>query len=1265
MKRKIKSIISLLLIIVLSLSYTTAFSAWDGYIEEESIDGRTTIVDMDSYQTISASGAGATIEHTKSSQYAAWWTPKTTRNVDFKENIPQDWSGYKSIQFWMYSPAVKNTMVILLVYCKSGDGYFSKTINVDWEGWKLFDLSLLDDLGQSRGGKLDNIGYIRFTSNGWGAYVEDGTELGIDDIMLKKPAKGLVGTMEDRYGEEKSNSYLEYAKDRVAIYDNTTTVLKGGVTERHDKENAGARTKVVNSNTVIPFEFFDNYLGTTTVKSGDLYTIKKDSKSVSFTKDKEEIKLNGNTAKADVVPFEEDGKLYVPVKQICDALSIPYEKYGFLSVFNDGTGSLVNNGLDEIMAYGSSYYDFTKDNVTECDFKKIEKNWREYYVGNENNDLNDPAVKKRVDEIGRYGYDLMTTMNRNPKVRNLWGTQDIAITNSMTLLYGKIYSMALAYGTYGSKLYKNEELLDAICYALDWGDRNLYGENERKGKGWRDTNEYNWWDWRIGTARNLVNTLIIMHEDIPTELYERCAISPSYFGQAASGTGTNRIDGCYIQIGCGILNRDAERIKRGRDSVDEVIWYSDFEDGMHEDGSYIYHSKHPMNGAYGVGLVEAASNIISILNDTKFETTGLLSRYVAEWFAKAYEPFYYNGSMMSMVFGRGTLSNDKSVAANVMKAYLRMLDIFDEEERPLVEAFMKEQILKNDLFYSSDLTINELNIVAKIMNDDSIKPRSDYFMNKVYYNMDRFVQHSPKYSAGVAMSSSRIWNYESINNQNSKGWYIGDGMLYVYTKGKTSFDPIFWTTSDPYKRPGTTVDTQPRVVAQVLDAYLSDEDFVGGVSDGDHGMAAMKLDTYCKTELTGIESTGSGVENPLHNSTLEAQKAWFTFDDEIVALGAGVNAEDGFPVRTILDNRQAVNSQSAVAGATGAYKIMSVSASHEPQTDNPGAHAVDDSYDTRWSAEGEVYIDLDLGEVKPVGYVGIAIYGGKSRKQNFDAQVSTDGKNWTTVYEGQSSGTTADLEVYDVKDADARYVRILGHEADVSTWNSFTEIKVYPQVATVDILEVGNSDYTTTDTIKVDGANVTFNPDETKQFSGMKTFWTENMGGWYFPTPQTMSVKATNTSRVFIESWLEHGVSPTNEGYAYVQLPDYTEAETAEYAQNPEVEILSNTDALQAVREKTLGKTGFVFWKKGSIENISVSAPLLVMTEENDKEIILSISDPTQKLISATIDVTIPGLTLAESDEEATVTTDENGAKIKLALEGSTGRTYTVKLMKK
>src|SRR5437773_2643525 len=50
---------------------------------------------------------------------------------------------------------------------------------------------------------------------------------------------------------------------------------------------------------------------------------------------------------------------------------------------------------------------------------------------------------------------------------------------------------------------------------------------------------------------------------------------------------------------------------------------------------------------------------------------------------------------------------------------------------------------------------------------------------------------------------------------------------------------------------------------------------------------------------------------------------------------------------------------------------------------------------------------------------------------------------WNTVFSGQSSGTIAALETYDVSDSTGRYVRIVGHGTSVDLWNSISEVEVY------------------------------------------------------------------------------------------------------------------------------------------------------------------------------------------------------------------------------
>ena len=111
---------------------------------------------------------------------------------------------------------------------------------------------------------------------------------------------------------------------------------------------------------------------------------------------------------------------------------------------------------------------------------------------------------------------------------------------------------------------------------------------------------------------------------------------------------------------------------------------------------------------------------------------------------------------------------------------------------------------------------------------------------------------------------------------------------------------------------------------------------------------------------------------------------------------------------------------------------------------NLPANSLDGQLATRWSALGNgQWIQYNLQAQRMVGHVKIAWHNGSSRRSRFDIQVSADGKAFTTVYSGQSSGTTNALETYDFTDVSARHVRILGHGNSSNLWNSVTEAQVY------------------------------------------------------------------------------------------------------------------------------------------------------------------------------------------------------------------------------
>jgi hypothetical protein len=120
-------------------------------------------------------------------------------------------------------------------------------------------------------------------------------------------------------------------------------------------------------------------------------------------------------------------------------------------------------------------------------------------------------------------------------------------------------------------------------------------------------------------------------------------------------------------------------------------------------------------------------------------------------------------------------------------------------------------------------------------------------------------------------------------------------------------------------------------------------------------------------------------------------------------------------------------------------------------------------------------------------------------------------------------------------------------------------------------------------------------------------------GGYYLPDGGDTVLHVTEGERQFFELWLAHGTKPQNASYAYVMLPGRTAEETAAYSEAPDVEFLCCTEALHAVREKTLGITAMVFWQAGSCCGIAADTPCIVMVQEAAGEVKIAVSEPTQK----------------------------------------------------
>jgi chondroitin AC lyase len=159
--------------------------------------------------------------------------------------------------------------------------------------------------------------------------------------------------------------------------------------------------------------------------------------------------------------------------------------------------------------------------------------------------------------------------------------------------------------------------------------------------------------------------------------------------------------------------------------------------------------------------------------------------------------------------------------------------------------------------------------------DNQLDTPNTFIGNKHFWRSDMMVHRRANWYASVKMSSVRVIGAEVCNNENMLGLHLGDGALYVYQTGAEYEDIFpFW---DWHRLPGTTCNqSRKKLTPNGWNKSYGFSDFVGGVSDGEFGIAALDY----------------------KRGAVAAKKSWFFLDNAIVCLGAGITASQGGTILT-------------------------------------------------------------------------------------------------------------------------------------------------------------------------------------------------------------------------------------------------------------------------------------------------------------------------------------------------------------------------------
>ncbi|NKN18712.1 hyaluronate lyase [Staphylococcus aureus] len=559
-------------------------------------------------------------------------------------------------------------------------------------------------------------------------------------------------------------------------------------------------------------------------------------------------------------------------------------------------------------------------NVQTTDYEKLRNTWLNVNYGYDKYDESNQDMKKKFEATEKEAKKLLEDMKTESDRTYLWeSAKDLDNKSAdMTRTYRNIEKIAEAMKHKDTKL-KTDENKKKVKDALEWLHENAYGKepdkkvadlktNFSKSAPQKNTN-LNWWDYEIGTPRALTNTLILLNGDISSDEKKKYTAPIKTFapdsdkilssvGKPEQAKGGNLVDIAKVKLLESIIEEDKDMTKESIDAFNKVFTYVQSNatgkerNGFYKDGSYIDHQDVPYTGAYGVVFLEGISQMMPMIKETPFKDSNQNDTTLKSWIDEGFMPLIYKGEMMDLSRGRAISRENEtshSASATVMKSLLRLSDAMDDSTKAKYKKIVKSSVESDSSYKQNDYlnSYSDIDKMKSLIEDSTISTNGLTQQLKIYNDMDRVTYHNKglDFAFGLSMTSKNVARYESINNENLKGWHTGAGMSYLYNSDVKHYRDNFWATADMKHLAGTT--TLENEILKETDDKKSSKTFVGGTKfDDQHA------------------SIGMDFEN--QDKTLTAKKSYFILNDKIVFLGTGIKSTDSSknPVTTI-ENRKA------------------------------------------------------------------------------------------------------------------------------------------------------------------------------------------------------------------------------------------------------------------------------------------------------------------------------------------------------------------------
>lgn len=396
------------------------------------------------------------------------------------------------------------------------------------------------------------------------------------------------------------------------------------------------------------------------------------------------------------------------------------------------------------------------------------------------------------------------------------------------------------YVTSDSPYYQDEKLGSYIHKALDyWFEKKFVCSN--------------WWYNEIGVPKTMGEVFMLLENNLSDD--EKQSAIELMINSQIGMTGQNRVWLTGNVLVRAMLENNYELIKECRDVImAEVV--NNKEEGIKADWSFHQHGPMLQFGNYGLSYIMSMAFYANLFDGTTISFTDDKLDILADYLGQGFRWTLWKGYMDVNALARQLFKNsqrDKAMGLGFAAA--------DMSECDHVKCKVTAESIINDNFINKD---NPTTFIG----------------HKHFHLSDYTVHRSSDWMASLKMSSKRVIGTELVNEDNLKGYYLGDGALYVYIDGDEYLNIMpFWNWR---KIPGITGwDLADNEMPKMKDTKNNRSSFAGGISLGNTGASVMQLD----------------------RDSLMANKAWIMEDDFILCLGSGITSKEKNNVMTSIDQR--------------------------------------------------------------------------------------------------------------------------------------------------------------------------------------------------------------------------------------------------------------------------------------------------------------------------------------------------------------------------